>query len=357
MASLKYLIIKPGSGVLPKHLNLLVLTEFFAQLPEGVVFVKRRHTGNLLVKLQPESQDLAMALRQVTSINGHPISIELPMGHLQMGVIRHSEITHMTDIELLRLLRPQNVRYVQKEQDAEVAVLGWSLASPPKVLNKNVKLGWDYVPVRAYVQKPIRCYRCQLYGHTVGACRAKASVCPRCARSGHDLENCHADRPYCAACGEEHEASSSTCDVWREECAIAKLQHSHNLSHTDAKRRRAEWKKLEEVAAEASADNDVDETSDTSADDMEDDDAEDERPCQAVQECQQSEEEPDGSCCDAAQLPPNIRPGDEMITPHVSAKPQPITPHPVESPSTSDSGWQRVKPKRRRKNTGSSLES
>ena len=76
--------------------------------------------------------------------------------------------------------------------------------------------------VRSYVTKPVRCYRCQRFGHLAAACLAKLERCSMC--SGHHrtqqcivkIQNSELVKLKCANCGEEHSANSNRCSVLRE---------------------------------------------------------------------------------------------------------------------------------------------
>ena len=76
--------------------------------------------------------------------------------------------------------------------------------------------------VRSYVTKPVRCYRCQRFGHLAAACLAKLERCSMC--SGHHrtqqcivkIQNSELVKLKCANCGEKHSANSNRCSVLRE---------------------------------------------------------------------------------------------------------------------------------------------
>ena len=76
--------------------------------------------------------------------------------------------------------------------------------------------------VRPFVTKPVRCYRCQRFGHLAAACLAKKERCSMC--SGHHrtqqclgkIRNSESVDLKCANCGEKHSANSNHCSVIRE---------------------------------------------------------------------------------------------------------------------------------------------
>ena len=73
--------------------------------------------------------------------------------------------------------------------------------------------------VRPYVTKPIRCYRCQRFGHVAAACLAKGERCSMCSGPHRTqqyltkMQNSETINLKCANCGEQHSANSNKCPV------------------------------------------------------------------------------------------------------------------------------------------------
>ena len=58
---------------------------------------------------------------------------------------------------------------------------------PPQVI-----VGYVRVKVRVFIPNPMRCFRCQRFGHTQTHCRGKPT-CSKCASKDHTDESCDAD--------------------------------------------------------------------------------------------------------------------------------------------------------------------
>ena len=70
--------------------------------------------------------------------------------------------------------------------------------------------------VSAYVANPIRCTRCNIFGHHWKTCQEKEQICPRCGSSGHDARNCKGLK-YCINCQEEgHSAAYIGCPYYKK---------------------------------------------------------------------------------------------------------------------------------------------
>mgnify|MGYP001548663011 CR=1 FL=1 len=70
-------------------------------------------------------------------------------------------------------------------------------------------MGYLRFKVRPFFATPIRCFRCQSFGHVSSRCSAEV-VCRECAGS-HETRDCTETRPKCANCGDAHAASSKQC--------------------------------------------------------------------------------------------------------------------------------------------------
>ena len=62
-------------------------------------------------------------------------------------------------------------------------------------------MGYMSFPVREYRRPPLRCYKCQRFGHTAAACRGDR----RCGGGGdHDFKQCQVKKTKCCNCGGNH---------------------------------------------------------------------------------------------------------------------------------------------------------
>ena len=69
-----------------------------------------------------------------------------------------------------------------------------------------------YIPVSAYITPPLRCFKCQRYGHTSNRCK-NVERCARCA-DHHPSGQCHSETFRCANCLASHTARSARCPVY-----------------------------------------------------------------------------------------------------------------------------------------------
>ena len=70
--------------------------------------------------------------------------------------------------------------------------------------------------VTAYVANPIRCSKCNTFGHHRNLCKEEDQTCPRCGSIGHDARSCNGLK-YCKNCKVEgHSAAYSGCPFYKQ---------------------------------------------------------------------------------------------------------------------------------------------
>jgi len=81
---------------------------------------------------------------------------------------------------------------------------------------------------------PIRCSKCQGYGHYSNNCQSP-DACARCAGK-HNTKVCISGHKQCANCGAQHSASYRGCEAFSFYRKVATTQASHCISWSEAKK-------------------------------------------------------------------------------------------------------------------------
>ncbi|XP_023214774.1 uncharacterized protein LOC111617717 [Centruroides sculpturatus] len=97
-----------------------------------------------------------------------------------------------------------------------------------------ITAGYLRCPVRPYVPNPLRCFKCQRFGHSQTSCRGK-SVCAQCGTEGHNSTEC-TGTPCCVNCKDEHPSYSRKCPAWQREKEIQRVKTVNNLPYPEARR-------------------------------------------------------------------------------------------------------------------------
>ncbi|GBM96077.1 hypothetical protein AVEN_111465-1 [Araneus ventricosus] len=79
----------------------------------------------------------------------------------------------------------------------------------------SVRAGYIKLTVRPSIPNPLRCYKCQRFGHSRTSCRG-ILTCARCAEAGHDSSDCKASEK-CVNCKGSHTSFSRLCSAWKFE--------------------------------------------------------------------------------------------------------------------------------------------
>ena len=143
------------------------------------------------------------------------------------GIIRSSDLDHdeVSEEDLLSELKDQRVIAVKRISFTKngVTLLShtWEITFASSTVPNKLIVGFLALSVAPYIPNPMRCFKCQLFGHHQGYCKRDA-VCNKCGVQGHDDKTCTQD-PCCVNCKGSHPAHSKDCPKWKEEKEICRI--------------------------------------------------------------------------------------------------------------------------------------
>ncbi|GBN77788.1 hypothetical protein AVEN_59581-1 [Araneus ventricosus] len=88
--------------------------------------------------------------------------------------------------------------------------------------------------VRTYISNPLRCFKCQRFGHSKTSCRGTLT-CARCAEVGHESNDCTRTEK-CVNCKGEHTSFSRNCFAWKQEKEIITTKIKKQISYQEARK-------------------------------------------------------------------------------------------------------------------------
>ena len=113
-------------------------------------------------------------------------------------------------------------------------------------------MGYYRVAVSQFIPNPMRCYKCQKFGHTKFNCR-KNEVCNKCGQEDHtDSQECK-NEPKCVNCQGNHTSNDKSCPKWKEEKEIQRIKTERGISYTEAKRQIDIFNSVKTTYAQAAA--------------------------------------------------------------------------------------------------------
>ena len=197
-------------------------------------------TKQFLVQVASKKQvPLLLGLKKVGEVE---VEVQ-PHPHLNSskGILkdRPGVLTGLSEKEIAEGLKDEgvtSVRQIKSKRDGNLQptnlyICTFSRASPPK----EVKVLYNNLKVETYYPNPLRCYKCQAFGHHSDKCRSKAR-CLTCGSREHESEGCTA-QPCCANCQGDHRANSPACPRWKLEKQVLKVKIDEDISIREARKR------------------------------------------------------------------------------------------------------------------------
>jgi len=116
-----------------------------------------------------------------------------------------------------------------QRRNTNTHIITFSRPTPPK----EIIIGYLNVKVERYIPNPIRCFKCQRFGHTKKLCRC-TEVCPKCGES-HAVEQC-SNPPICVNCGGQHSPFNKECPKWVLEKRAQQIRAERGISSPEARK-------------------------------------------------------------------------------------------------------------------------
>ncbi|GBM53587.1 hypothetical protein AVEN_105479-1 [Araneus ventricosus] len=148
------------------------------------------------------------------------------------GVISESEFQRDLEEDLLDCLKNQNVIAVKRitiKRNCQIfptkhLILTFNNAALPK----TVKIAYINCPVKSYIPDPIRCFKCQKFGHTITTFRGNKENCAHCSLPHHNSQTYKSTTPKCFNCSGEHPSFSRSYPRYKLEKEIQTIKITKN---------------------------------------------------------------------------------------------------------------------------------
>lgn len=219
------------------------MSPFFIQkaissLLSNIKEIKKMSSGDLLVKC-PTKHDCDLLL-STTNLLGKEVSASLHKAlNTSRGVISMDELVSVPEEEILEGLKGEGVIEVRKikirKNNEYTITRNVVLTFNQPVLPEQIHVGYLVARVRPYIPNPLRCFRCNRFGHAAGTCRG-SPCCARCGNKEHETTECKGP-DHCVNCSGAHPAYSRSCPKWKVEKEILTVKVTEKLSYPEARRR------------------------------------------------------------------------------------------------------------------------
>lgn len=198
--------------------------------------LKKLRSGDFLIEAaNPIQSKCLMAAKTLGTI---PITVS-PHKTLNYskGVLSESDLMSVSETEIVTELAAQGVveahRITIKRENRIIPTKHIILTFDSQTLPLSVKAGYLSCKIRPYIPKPLRCYKCQKFGHSNRACRSQ-ETCSNCGSTDH-ITNCP-NNAKCVNCTGNHPAYSTSCPTWIKEKQVQELKIKHKISYSEARK-------------------------------------------------------------------------------------------------------------------------
>ena len=233
----RFLVIGSADDETLKKLSPFAIQKGLQGLAGEPKIVKKLRNGSLLVECSTESH--SKNLLKSKRLCGISITVN-PHTYLNSskGVIRSRELEGVSEEEICENLSSQGVTSVKRikvrRNNELVPTNTFILTFDVPTLPNSVKAGYLHIPVVPYIPNPLRCFKCNKFGHGQNTCRNRLT-CARCGQLDHESKACQNDMA-CTNCGGKHFAYSRECPKWKLEKIVQQVKVERNLSFTESRK-------------------------------------------------------------------------------------------------------------------------
>ena len=233
--------------------------------------IKRLYNGNVVFKVHTKAQ--YQSAKKIKEIMGIPCNITPhKFFNSSKGVVYSPYFKGQTAESLRESLSSEGILEVKKimiyrkierksgENDMETdqpthkqidtgkAILTFDNINRPD----KVWLGFCYAKVEMYIPPPLRCNKCQGYGHHSMACKNK-QFCAKCDSQEHvdtKINKCPSNYLKCHNCHGKHASFSSECKLYKKAKHITTIKYKSNITWKqaiDTVENDPEWAKIKPI--------------------------------------------------------------------------------------------------------------
>ncbi|GFT76524.1 uncharacterized protein TNCV_1808951 [Trichonephila clavipes] len=186
--------------------------------------LKRLRSGDLLVETNSALQTKSFLLAKHFLNSPVTISPHKTLNSCR-GIISEADLLGTPDGEILEGFSNQDVIQVRRitiKKTTRIPTKHLILTFNSPILPTNIKAGYLNCRIRPYIPNPLRCFKCQRFGHSQTSCRGQLT-CSRCASVGHASTDCNLE-PKCVNCLQPHPSDSKICPKWKIEKQIQEIK-------------------------------------------------------------------------------------------------------------------------------------
>ncbi|GBO22339.1 hypothetical protein AVEN_21889-1 [Araneus ventricosus] len=198
---------------------------------------RKLRSGDFLIEVATRKQ--AQQIVQLKSLDTIPVNV---IAHATLnsskGVISCGELLNVPMEEICKGFQSQGLTHVHR---IKIKIDGHLIDTKHLILTfhspkipESVRAGYIKLTVRPYIPNPLRCFKCQRFGHSKASCRGTVTGA-RCAEAGHDSSDYKASEK-CFNCKGSHTSFSRLCSAWKFEKEVIAEKVKKDISFLEARR-------------------------------------------------------------------------------------------------------------------------
>ena len=184
------------------------------------------------------------ALNTIKKLGHWDITCSPPLRETCISAVIRRVPLDLTDEEILSELQVEHThvnastRLFRRDKDSHSLIktgsikIDFSLANG-STLPDRVSLYYEIFTCELFVRNPLRCTKCQSFGHTTSSCRSKQVKCAKCSGS-HNIDSCTVEIECCPNCKGSHPAYSRLCPKYSHARNIETVSAINRISYSDA---------------------------------------------------------------------------------------------------------------------------
>ena len=213
----RFLVVESANDGLPlSRLSPFAIQTGLQAIAGTLKNIKWLRDGSFVVACDRKPQ--AMGLKTTRSVD-RPVRVSVYKAlNSSRGIIRCCELSGMTEAEIKTELKEQGAvevhRVTVKTDTEKVPTNTLFLTFNTPEISKEITVGYLKVKVALFVSNPMRCFSCNMFGHTSQRCKV-AAKCPGCGKVKQE-GRCEGPK-LCSDCNGPHASSAKDCPVWQKE--------------------------------------------------------------------------------------------------------------------------------------------
>jgi hypothetical protein len=200
------------------------------------------------IKIKTASAADVEKIYTLTSLSGFAVSVTPPKGNSEThqaqsgsGNARKCVLNGVpfsyTEVDIKFFTHALSVKRIMHRDQGELVPTKTVILTFKEEIPSEVTIAWQLFKTATYVPKPLRCLKCNHFGHHVTRCKSTKTICYFCVGE-HAYADCqlkgNLTSAKCANCGQNHSTACHKCPYYKETQTALQIREEEKISYRDA---------------------------------------------------------------------------------------------------------------------------